>query len=254
MIIDTSAKGTPWKRRVAKKKGGAKERRGKEAKGRTGKEAKGRRGKEAKGRRGKADKGRTGRLPAIVIASFFFFFFFFFFKVRKCQNLPKKYAAIPLSTRLWAKIVLQKNTLGFQSFIFFGNFRKYEDWKIQPKWFFCGTKRQSREGGSNVLGGGGAHVRQIEFWVMKSRSIRVFFAWKSWKSINFMEKTRTERDFMSHNSTSQIRDDAESSSKSVKFQSSIFFIWTRFTIDRWRSSTRLSFQFGVVIQVCVSLE
>ena len=69
-----------------------------------------------------------------------------------------------------------------------------------------------------------------------------------------MEKTRTERDFMSHNSTSQIRDDAESSSKSVKFQSSIFFIWTRFTIDRWRSSTRLSFQFGVVIQVCVSLE
>ena len=78
-----------------------------------------------------------------------------------------------------------------------------------------------------------------------------FLAWKSWKSINFMTKTRMEYNFMSHNSTSRIRDDAESSSKSVKFQSSNFSIWTRFTIDRWRSSTRLSFQFGVVLQFCV---
>ena len=61
----------------AKKKGGAKERRGEAKKGGRGKAKKGRRGKVKKGRRGKGTKGRGGmeKMPIIIIGDMIFYMF-----------------------------------------------------------------------------------------------------------------------------------------------------------------------------------
>ena len=79
------------------------------------KETKGRRGRETKGRPGKAKKGRTGQAASNshCIGS----------KVVKSAKKICSGSPFPDLRKLHRK----KNTLGFQSFILFGNFRRVGD-------------------------------------------------------------------------------------------------------------------------------
>ena len=97
--------------------------------------------------------------------------------------------------RLWTRIALQKNTLGFQSFIFFGNnFREIWRLKNPTKVIFLQRKTPKSKGGLNVLGGGRHMFGNLSFdpW---NRAPFVFFNMKIMEINEFHAKNANEPRF-----------------------------------------------------------